>query len=377
MISLILLGSIQCILLFLFVSMKKNKTTEDYILMSLLAYFSLTFGFIYFAEAISKPHLTAYLLNSGLLAAGLFALYIQRLLDPTPGFKPAYLIHFVPYLATLVFLVSFYLIAERGRYTSASFYSFIHEYGWIHDMFRIINIAIGPLYAGFIIYIFRTYRKSEQQVFSTAKETEKTWIKSIVFISVLLWFLTALVNKVISVWLFPGLSHIYEITWGLSALLFVYMCYQGFKHRPVYFNLPDEPASIDDKKSKGRKYERSGLREVDFDKMAKRISSYMEEKKPYLNPNLTIYDLAAELEMPPYQLSQILNEYFRINFYYFINRYRIDEFKRVSLLDENNKYSIQSIAFDCGFNSRATFYRIFKEMTGQTPSQFMGSEMKR
>jgi len=357
--------------------MKKNKTTEDHILMSLLAYFSLTFGFIYLAEQIDKPHLTVYLLNSGLLAAGLFALYIQRLLDTTPGFKPVYLLHFVPYLVTSVFLVSFYLIAERGRYGSISFYSFIHEYGWVHDMFLVINIAIGPLYAGFIIYIFRRYRRSEQQVFSTAKETEKAWIKSIVFISLLLWFLTALVNKLVSPWLFPGFSHIYEITWGLSALLFVYMCYQGFKHRPVYFNLPDETVSTDNKISKNRKYEKSGLREDDFDKMAKRISSYMEEEKPYLNPDLTIYDLAAELEMPPYQLSQMLNEYFRINFYYFINRYRIDEFKRVSLLDENKKYSIQSVAFDCGFNSKATFYRIFKETTGQTPSQFMASETKK
>jgi AraC-like DNA-binding protein len=65
----------------------------------------------------------------------------------------------------------------------------------------------------------------------------------------------------------------------------------------------------------------------------------------------------------------LINEEFLVNFYDFVNKYRVEEAKRL-LLDNNRNYKIIAIAYEVGFNSKATFNRVFKKFTGLTPSDF-------
>ena len=96
----------------------------------------------------------------------------------------------------------------------------------------------------------------------------------------------------------------------------------------------------------------------------------MVEKKPYLNPDLNLPELAGELNIPSHYLSQVINKNIGQNFFDFINRYRIEEVKS-KIMDPNyHKYSVLGIAFEAGFNSKSAFNRVFKNSTGQTPTQF-------
>ena len=97
---------------------------------------------------------------------------------------------------------------------------------------------------------------------------------------------------------------------------------------------------------------------------------YTNHKKPFLNGELTASELADELEMSRHQLSQILNYQLGLNFYDFINEYRVEEFKSRLKLSENNNLTLLGIAYDSGFNSKTTFNTIFKKVTGLTPSQY-------
>ena len=101
------------------------------------------------------------------------------------------------------------------------------------------------------------------------------------------------------------------------------------------------------------------------------IQEYLENEKPYLNPDLKIADLAKALGIPSHHISQVLGEELNTNFYDIINRYRVSKAKELLQSDLLSKISIQAIGQECGFNSKTSFYRAFKKSTDMTPMQFV------
>ncbi len=101
------------------------------------------------------------------------------------------------------------------------------------------------------------------------------------------------------------------------------------------------------------------------------LHSYMLNKKPFLNPDLKLTDLAGEIKMPVRKLSTKINNEFEMSFYDFINHYRIEEFKDMINSKKNEQLTLLAIALEAGFNSKSSFNRVFKNHTGQTPSQFV------
>jgi AraC-like DNA-binding protein len=105
------------------------------------------------------------------------------------------------------------------------------------------------------------------------------------------------------------------------------------------------------------------------------ISNYvvrlLEEKKPYLDCELTLGKVADMLEMTEYELTRLLHTDMQTSFYDLINGYRIEAVKEKLLQPDSKKYTIMSAAYESGFNSSSTFYRVFKEHTGMQPGEFM------
>ncbi len=101
-----------------------------------------------------------------------------------------------------------------------------------------------------------------------------------------------------------------------------------------------------------------------------KVTAYMDEQKPYTNSKLNLVELAHHLKLPPYVLSKIINSGFGKNFFDFVNGYRVEEFKRRVEDPQFRNYTLLSIAFDVGFNSKTAFNRSFKKITNQTPSSY-------
>ena len=100
------------------------------------------------------------------------------------------------------------------------------------------------------------------------------------------------------------------------------------------------------------------------------LTQLMSSVKPYLDENLTLRDLAEKLEIPPNQLSQVLNEGFDQNFAEFVNTYRLEMFKS-KVADQNlRQLTILALAYESGFNSKTVFNTFFKKMMGQTPKAY-------
>ncbi|MBP7736404.1 MAG: AraC family transcriptional regulator [Spirochaetes bacterium] len=119
-----------------------------------------------------------------------------------------------------------------------------------------------------------------------------------------------------------------------------------------------------------RKYDRSGLKQSSVDEYSAMLEAYMDDKKPYLDPELRIDDVARALQIKRHHLTQILSEKYNQNFFMYVNGFRIEEARRMMADEASREKTVLRIAFDTGFNSKATFNRIFKEFTGLTPTQY-------
>lgn len=103
---------------------------------------------------------------------------------------------------------------------------------------------------------------------------------------------------------------------------------------------------------------------------AEKIDMLMREHKPYLHPDITLDMLADILKIPSRDLSLVFSRHFDSNFYEFINRYRIEEAKKMLADPEQKSKTITHIYLDVGFNSKSVFNTFFKKHVGKTPSEY-------
>jgi AraC-like DNA-binding protein len=104
--------------------------------------------------------------------------------------------------------------------------------------------------------------------------------------------------------------------------------------------------------------------------ITKTIFQYLRNQKPFLNPDYSLQMMADDLDISREKLSYVINSGQQKNFYKLINEFRVEEVKE-KLLNPNFKhYTVLGVGLDCGFNSKTSFNRIFKEETGKTPSEF-------
>lgn len=108
--------------------------------------------------------------------------------------------------------------------------------------------------------------------------------------------------------------------------------------------------------------------------LMEKLLEYMDAEKPYMNPSLNISEVAAHLGCQEKELSQLLNIDMRVNFSNFINIYRVNEVKRRLTKERLSRFTLLTIAEQCGFSSKTTFYRVFKDVTGFTPLQYCQQE---
>lgn len=123
-------------------------------------------------------------------------------------------------------------------------------------------------------------------------------------------------------------------------------------------------------KKEEKPYKNSSLTDTDREKYKAHILTLMKEEKPYLDPDLRLAELASKLGISTSHFSEVLHYCFKENFYNLINFYRVLEAQELMKKSQYKEAKIIAIAFDAGFKSKTTFNRVFKNFTGQTPSEY-------
>lgn len=116
-------------------------------------------------------------------------------------------------------------------------------------------------------------------------------------------------------------------------------------------------------------YKKSGLTSDNSNIIIEEILKMMEEKKMFLNPDLKLEELAIKMGVPKHHITEALNVNLNKTFYQLINEYRVAAVKE-KIKNSSSKDNLLFLAYDCGFNSKTTFFKYFKMIEGLTPSQY-------
>jgi AraC-like DNA-binding protein len=143
-------------------------------------------------------------------------------------------------------------------------------------------------------------------------------------------------------------------------LIFFNVLFYKAMIQPYVIILPDEKP----------KYSKSNLYNADILDYSKSIETFIISQKPFLNPSLTLHDLAESVGIGERIISQVINQQWNQNFFSFINSYRVEEAKKLLRSFDQEKWTMLGISFDAGFNSKSAFYEAFKKHTGMTPTEF-------
>ena len=118
------------------------------------------------------------------------------------------------------------------------------------------------------------------------------------------------------------------------------------------------------------KYQKVKLDEEECAHIVAQLKEYIEKEKVYTNAELKMKDLADVLHLSSPKLSQVFNLYLKENYYEFINRYRLEEFKRLIEQGEYKRYTITALSEQCGFR-KSSFYSTFRRIEGMTPAEYL------
>ena len=240
-------------------------------------------------------------------------------------------------------------------------------------LFSFNSLALIPAFLSLVVYSLVTYKMVTNHIddknLSTYKKADLKWVKmlvQIVAVLILIWFISILVGYIFPI---PDMEPWFHYCLYIPAIVFVYwlgmMVYkrQRIMTKDEMLEYIKQPV-----KAYFKEEEASGY--------YNQLKELMVTDSLYINPVLKVDMLAARLSIPEKGLSNLLNQYAGKNFNDFVNEFRVEEAKKKLIDPRNANFTIAAIALECGFNSLATFQRVFKQTTGVTPSQYQNDAKK-
>jgi len=306
----------------------------------------------------------------------LLLLYAKWMTSEKPRFDLHYLWHFAPFIIFLI--ASLLFIDERVMHGTDGFLV-IDRFVSFRIVYAItFFISITAYSIATFVVINRHQRRLKQLVSYSSGKITLQWLLglSITFYTgYVIMFIFGGVDILMGFMPFDP----YEISFiSLTLLTFLFGVF-GFNQPGIFeevvryqdHEVLEETAETAEIDPGTKKYQRSGLRKEDVADLVNKIGKYMVIEKPYLNRELSIYDLSDQLKISRHILSEVINEHMGKNFYSLVNEYRVNEVKERLKSDNSKHLTILAIAYDSGFNSKSSFNTIFKEKTGQTPSEYL------
>ena len=308
------------------------------------------------------PNLLAFPEPFLLLIGPLFYYFIQSL-SGSFVFKKTALLHGLPFLLVGVLFV--FSVQNSQPTVGLSF-----------RMGLLISVLWLVIYLQFWGYYFlnrkalRGYREKLKQSQSSIEKVRQAWITYCLTTLLICYSILGILFFLMHHEVFLPINKILTV---VLALILYSVGYRTFSRPEIFATLPvirPEKHEILVDELAGEKYQKSGLSEQKALTQFETVEHLMKQEQSYLDPELDLKGLAGRLDFSPHHMSQIINNGSQRNFYDFVNHYRLEAVKALLRNPDHDHRTVLTLAFETGFNSKATFNRFFKKATRQTPSQF-------
>lgn len=367
-------GAFMGIFFSLLILTKKQKGYSDYILSAVFLLMGATillrhaemlnreFGYPYpWLVKISTPLL--------LLQGPILWRYVKSMVVPDSRLTFSSILHVVPFaLAVGVLAVKVYFLPANLKVATDAASGY--KLGFVVLLVMLSNVG----YYLWGIYLLRQFKRKSGAGSSALLRENLWWLQFFLVASVLSVGVLCIVNYADYLFDFIGTLLLEKLAFACSSAYIVVVGFfglrlnriagggdEGERTTVISFGVGSDAihAPAESKASKD---------ETEF---ILNLVRYMEVHKPYVEHELTIADLSARLSVSADYLSSIINGRLGKNFFELVNGYRIAEFKRICAQKDHRRYTLSAIASECGFNSRATFNRVFKNSEGISPSEYL------
>lgn len=315
--------------------------------------FLLRLGTFVFPEVIHASRV-----NGGIITMAFppfLYLYTKYLLKDKKHYKVKDTLHFIPFLAfiPLIIIVSLRNPEYENLWEDATVFRII---------FGIAFFAVFISYGYVTIRLVNRYYKIRDDYYSFHDEIVNVgWIRKLIIVFYSFYSIIVILG-----FIKIGIGFDIEIMSFVTAsyTLFIYIVsFKGYKQRSLL-------GGTNNNRLQEKSYKKSGLKEEDANTYVNAIIACMTNEKPWLNDEVTIQDISIRTEIPKHHITQVLNEKLNKNFYTLVNEFRTEEAIRLFREEKYDKWTIESIAYEAGFNSKSSFNTFFKKYKGVTPSVF-------
>jgi len=365
-----IIGIFIAIFLLLLLLIKKNKSRADKILVIWLCLMAIHQFYHYlFINGIifQYPKWIGVNFPFPVLQGVLLYFYVLEITGNSLDKLWKIVLHLVPALSLILFAIPFYNLSDIEKT------KVIQNDGLGFEAYVMyINILIplsGLAYSIWSLFLVQKHQKTILDRFSNTDKKELQWLRYLSIGFGIIWILSIffeseiIFTAVVVMVMFIGFFGINQLNIFSTNSTIEVEVNDNFKNTETKSNTIDTP--------KLKRYEKSGLNETMALHIYKNLNILVKENAIYKNEDLTLVELAKQLKVHPNHLSQVINEMEGKNFYNYINSLRIKEFIKLASIQENKKYTMISLAYDCGFSTKSTFNKHFKLQTGKTPTEFL------
>ena len=356
-------AAIQGLFLAALLVRSKTNRSANRILSILLCLLSFHLVLVAFDERsffMALPHLSRISWIIGSLYWPLLFLFVQAIMKyPLPRWVNVLL--FVPFFVALALMLPYYLqSAEQKRAILDNFgKASLADFGVINQVISVLHIVFQGLCLAFYFHI----EEKLKDEYSALESLRIKWLRQFL-IGILIVTVIAVFSFFARNFEIPVLSSLYSFHFFGLVILFYWLSYRALTS-PVVFGL--EPVM------QVNEVVKTSSKEIPDDKLQasfEQISRVLKEDRLFTKATLTLSELADKAGVARHLASQAINTQTDGNFFDLVNNLRVEEFKRIVTDPSKKNLNLVGIAQEAGFNSKASFYAIFKKNTGMTPSQY-------
>lgn len=353
---------------FLF-TVKTEKRLSNILIGLYLIIIPINISVFFYYPIYQAPPILDVLRNHILyLSSPLLFLYVLSSIYNDFKLRSIHLLHLIPFI--------FILLVYFPRFFGATLMDrndFYAEIG--HSIEFKIDTYFGYLVVVFyMIWIFielAKYKKVILENFSNQEHFNYKWLFQLNLLGVFLFLFSVFKSIYIQFGSDSDFLSLLRILITISLLSFIcWIVLKSMYYPELFRGLSSNYKPLIKAEEEKKDKEKVATQEDLYAETIEMVKKHMEDAKPYLDPSLTVQDLADQLQMAPRDLSILINHHLNQHFFDFINRYRIETAKEILKDPANKKLTVLEILYQVGFNSKSSFNTAFKKHTGSTPTQF-------
>lgn len=358
---------ISLLLAVFLLTVKTERKLENRLFAAFLIINAIDISGLFMHLFVDSYDLKAFKISAYLLVMPLFYLYVNAVCYSDFTLKRKHLLHLIPFIVVNLILVPRLYLAEGAA--KENFFKVMWN---SQEMF--VYQLIGELqYFFYIIGIFlilKKYKKIYLENYTNPNTLLYKWLSQLAVIFLVIHAFIILKNIVRYTQdrdLFIWLNIVAGTVFLLAACWFILKAL----NYPELFRRID--STLQPTKDFAETLESENKTDATKNIQIEQLKNFMVEKEPFLNPYLTIQELADQVSVPVRELSILINHHLDQHFFDFVNEYRIK--KAMTILKDPTKkeYTVLEILYEVGFNSKSSFHTSFKKYTNQTPTAFRKS----